>query len=208
MIIHICITVRIDWKITKFIPDCSPVEDQSHTSTCPPGWESRDHTCVACPPGMFRDQAPLCQLCGKASYTATFGSSRCDQCPSGQYTLSLGSRNIKECRSSNFGNRYLSLQNKYNRNQINIYPPRVKHPRNFMTRPTTSTTTTTTPAPTTTTRKSISRSRGYYGGLTHYNSWFVGGQQRQQKQQQSRYSNNNLYSNSYKSRRHRRHRRH
>ena len=198
---------RIDWKITKFIPDCSPVEEQSGISSCPPGWESRDHTCVACPPGMFRDKAPLCQLCGKGSYTDTFGSSRCDPCPGGQYTLSLGSRNIKECRSSNFGSRYLSLQNKYNRHQIEVYPPRVKHPRNFMMRTTTTTTTTTTPAPTTTTPRSISRTRGNYGGLTHYNSWFVGRQHHQQ--QQSRYSNNNnLYSNSYKSRRHRRHRRH
>ena len=100
------ISFRIDWKITKFIPDCSPVEKPSQVGTCPPGWESRDGTCVACPPGMFRDKAPLCQLCGKGTFADSFGSSTCNSCPDGQYTLSLGTRSKSGCRSRNSGNRF------------------------------------------------------------------------------------------------------
>ena len=88
---------RIDWKITKFIPDCSPVE--SSAGSCPAGWEARDGSCVACPPGMFRHQAaPLCQLCGKGTYSDSFGSASCQSCPQSHYTLSLGVRRREGCR--------------------------------------------------------------------------------------------------------------
>ena len=55
---YICSTQRVDWKITKFIPDCSPVEKSSQVGQCPQGWEARDSYCVACSPGMFRSKAP------------------------------------------------------------------------------------------------------------------------------------------------------
>ena len=95
---------RVDWKITKFIPDCSPVE-KSRVGTCPAGWESRDSACVACPPGMFRDKAPLCQLCGKGTFTDQFGSSACSPCPEDHFTISLGSQSRRACRNSVRGNR-------------------------------------------------------------------------------------------------------
>ena len=60
---------RVDWKITKFIPDCAPVQKTAVVGECSQGWEARDNYCVACPPGMYRSQAPLCQLCPKATFS-------------------------------------------------------------------------------------------------------------------------------------------
>ena len=96
---YLCSQYRVDWKITKFIPDCSPLEKAVRPGNCPPGWEARENGCVACPPGMFRDSAPLCQLCGKGSYADTFGSSKCVSCPAGQRTNSLGVRSSRGCRA-------------------------------------------------------------------------------------------------------------
>ncbi len=52
---------RVDWKIRKFIPDCSPVHENRNGRTCEAGWEARDdgRRCVACPPGMSRGQVPI-----------------------------------------------------------------------------------------------------------------------------------------------------
>ena len=73
---------------------------------CPAGWETREGTCVACPPGMYRrDSAPLCQLCGKGTYADSFGSAACINCPQGQHTLSLGMRRPQACKKHS-GNRY------------------------------------------------------------------------------------------------------
>ena len=156
---------------------------------------------MACPPGMFRDIAPLCQLCGKGRYTEGFGSSTCSTCPAGQYTLSLGVRSSKECKSGSSGNRYSgnilldicncrvafatenvfaawSKHNKHKLSSINRgYNPTSMtslqeryHHKN--TRPS-SPRNQPIPATPSTTLKSISGSRGGYGGLTHYNSWLV-----------------------------------
>ena len=95
---YICSTHRVDWKITKFIPDCSPVEKSSQVGQCPQGWEARDSYCVACPPGMFRSKAPLCQLCSKGTFSDSFGLARCSPCAMGHSTNSLGSRSGGECR--------------------------------------------------------------------------------------------------------------
>ena len=97
---YICSGSRVDWKINKFIPDCSPVKKTKSgaAANCPPGWEWRDGLCVACPPGMFRDSAPLCQLCPKGSFSKAFGSQECEQCSAGEYTNSLGSRQATDCR--------------------------------------------------------------------------------------------------------------
>ena len=95
---YICSLHRVDWKITKFIPDCSPVEKTARVGQCPQGWEARDSYCVACPPGMFRATAPLCQLCSKGTFSDTFGSSKCSPCSMGHSTSSLGTRNAGECR--------------------------------------------------------------------------------------------------------------
>ena len=60
---------RVDWKIRKFIPDCSPTHEiQISGRQCEAGWEKRGNQriCVACPPGMYRPQDDhLCQLCPK-----------------------------------------------------------------------------------------------------------------------------------------------
>ena len=66
---YLCIPPnRVDWKIRKFIPDCSPTHEiHLNGRQCEAGWEHRGQsTCVACPPGMYRPQDdPLCQLCPK-----------------------------------------------------------------------------------------------------------------------------------------------
>jgi hypothetical protein len=98
---YICSGSRVDWKINKFIPDCSPVKKTKAGGadrSCPPGWEWRDGLCVACPPGMFRDSAPLCQLCPKGSFSTKFGTRECSLCSPGEYTTSLGSRQPSDCR--------------------------------------------------------------------------------------------------------------
>jgi hypothetical protein len=100
---YICSGSRVDWKINKFIPDCSPgkktkVGGDGADSSCPPGWEWREGLCVACPPGMFRDSAPLCQLCPKGSFSTKFGTRECSLCSPGEYTTSLGSRQPSDCR--------------------------------------------------------------------------------------------------------------
>ena len=147
---YLCSQYRVDWKITKFIPDCSPVEKTPQAGNCPPGWEARENYCVACPPGMFRDSAPLCQLCGKGSYAETFGSSKCVSCPAGQRTNSLGVRSSRGCRPP--PNSVLGLSN-WRR-------------RNFRERQSATTTTT----PRTTTMRQVRRGKSGTG-LTHYNSW-------------------------------------
>ena len=183
---------RVDWKITKFIPDCSPVE-KSRVGTCPAGWESRDSACVACPPGMFRDKSPMCRLCGKGTFADQFGSSACSPCPEDHFTISLGSRSSRACRNSVRGNRinsecaleikfhrlmkFVGLFKKYQLSSINRgwQPPSMTSPPGRY-RPQQLTTTTTTAAPSTTTprSKSSSHSRAHYkGGLTHYNSWLA-----------------------------------
>ena len=95
---YICSAHRVDWKITKFIPDCSPVEKTARVGQCPQGWEARDTDCVACPPGMFRSTAPLCQLCSKGTFSDSFGTGKCSPCPSGHSTSSLGTKSEGECR--------------------------------------------------------------------------------------------------------------
>jgi len=100
---YICSMHRVDWRITKFVPDCSPVEKTSQVGQCPDGWEARDSYCIACPPGMYRKSAPLCQLCPKATYTDSFGSAKCTSCPLGHSTVSLGSRSKSECKISRNG---------------------------------------------------------------------------------------------------------
>lgn len=94
---YICSENRVDWKIAKFIPDCSPVKKTAVAGQCPPGWEARDSYCVACPPGMYRNKAPLCQLCPKSTFSSQYGSSSCHVCPSHHRTVSLGSRKATEC---------------------------------------------------------------------------------------------------------------
>ena len=95
---YICSLHRVDWKITKFIPNCSPVEKTTKVGQCPQGWEARDNYCVACPPGMFRSIAPLCQLCSKGTYSDRFGSPKCSLCSIGHTTTSLGTKSSGECR--------------------------------------------------------------------------------------------------------------
>ena len=68
--VYLCLPPRrVDWKIRKFIPDCSPTHDMPiNGRQCEAGWEQRGSAkkCVACPPGMYRPQTdPLCQLCPK-----------------------------------------------------------------------------------------------------------------------------------------------
>lgn len=94
---YLCSEHRVDWKITKFIPDCSPVKKTATVGKCAPGWEARDSYCVACPPGMYRHQAPLCQLCPKGTFAEKFGSSSCSSCPPHHHTTSLGTRRGSEC---------------------------------------------------------------------------------------------------------------
>ena len=91
---------RVDWKIRKFIPDCSPTHEiQISGRQCEAGWERRgQRTCVACPPGMYRPQDdPLCQLCPKGLYSDQFGSARCVRCPMYHTTRGLGSRRSSQC---------------------------------------------------------------------------------------------------------------
>ena len=48
---YLCNAHRVDWKVRRFIPDCSPVHPLGYND-CEAGWEGRDdNTCVACPPG-------------------------------------------------------------------------------------------------------------------------------------------------------------
>jgi len=101
---YLCSAHRVDWRITKFIPDCSPVERPGRAG-CRAGWEARGGRCLACPPGMFRKSAPLCQLCGKGSYAEGFGSSRCYSCPALSSTPSLGTRKKSDCRAGRTGGR-------------------------------------------------------------------------------------------------------
>ena len=149
---YLCSQYRVDWKITKFIPDCSPVEKTDLVGSCPPGWEAREGECVACPPGMFRDSAPLCQLCGKGSYAETFGSSKCLSCPAGQRTNSLGVRSSRGCRPP--VNSVLGRSNWRGRNFRERLPAQV-----------------TTTTSRTTTISQTKRGGKTGTGLTHYNSW-------------------------------------
>ena len=90
---------RVDWKIRKFIPDCSPVHQLSISGReCEAGWERRDDFCIACPPGMYREQEdPLCQLCPKGLYSDQFGSAKCVRCPLHHTTRGLGSKDSSQC---------------------------------------------------------------------------------------------------------------
>ena len=85
---------RIDWKIRKFIPDCSPTHPLSISGRqCEAGWEQREGQCIACPPGMYRLQKDhLCQLCPKGLYSDQFGSAKCVRCPLHHTTRGLGSK--------------------------------------------------------------------------------------------------------------------
>ena len=87
---YLCSTRRIDWKINRFIPDCTPVKKTRTAGECPAGWESRESTCIGCPPGMFREDSQLCQLCPKGSYSDQFGARSCTKCSFGEYTTGLG----------------------------------------------------------------------------------------------------------------------
>ena len=97
---YLCNAHRVDWKVRRFIPDCSPVHPLGYND-CEAGWEKRDdggQTCVACPPGMYRkDPGLLCQLCPKGMYADQFGSSVCKRCPLGQTTRGLGARRSTDC---------------------------------------------------------------------------------------------------------------
>ena len=87
---YLCSARRIDWKINRFIPDCSPVQ-KAQNGWCPEGMEFRDNDCIGCPPGMYRDASEqLCQLCPKGTYSDQFSSKKCSQCGPGQYTSGLG----------------------------------------------------------------------------------------------------------------------
>ena len=91
---------RVDWKIRKFIPDCSPTHElHLNGRQCEAGWEHRSQSsCVACPPGMYRPQDdPLCQLCPKGLYSDQFGSAKCVRCPMYHTTRGLGSRKAAQC---------------------------------------------------------------------------------------------------------------
>ena len=93
---YLCNNYRVDWEIRRFIPDCSPVKEVD--TECEEGWEQRDGTCVACPPGMFRSGADkLCQLCLKGFYAEGFGSTSCDRCPTHHTTRGMGSRRSAHC---------------------------------------------------------------------------------------------------------------
>lgn len=98
---YLCIPPnRVDWKIRKFIPDCSPTHEiHLNGRQCEAGWEHRGQsTCVACPPGMYRPQDdPLCQLCPKGLYSDQFGSAKCVRCPMYHTTRGLGSRQSTQC---------------------------------------------------------------------------------------------------------------
>ena len=99
---YICNSKRVDWKIRRFIPDCSPVFKNRGRGSCRSGWESRsnNHTCIACPPGMYRKYTKndkLCQLCPKGYYASQFGSSQCMKCQSNHTTKGLGSRRGSSC---------------------------------------------------------------------------------------------------------------
>ena len=95
---YLCNSNRIDWKVRRFLPDCSPVHKLGYSHKCEAGWELRKETCVACPPGMFRSQADkLCQLCPKGLYTDQFGSNICMRCPLSHTTRGLGARKSTEC---------------------------------------------------------------------------------------------------------------
>ena len=98
---YLCIPPnRVDWKIRKFIPDCSPTHELHLKSRkCEAGWEHRGHNkCVACPPGMYRPQDDrLCQLCPKGLYADQFGSATCVRCPLYHTTRGLGSRKSSQC---------------------------------------------------------------------------------------------------------------
>jgi len=95
---YLCSSRRIDWKINRFIPDCSPVEKTKTPGMCPPGWEARDRTCIGCPPGMYRDRLDLCQLCPKGSFSDKFGSHECTKCSQRKHTSSLGSKKSSDCK--------------------------------------------------------------------------------------------------------------
>ena len=90
---------RIDWKIRKFIPDCSPTHPLSISGRqCEAGWEQREGQCIACPPGMYRLQKDhLCQLCPKGLYSDQFGSAKCVRCPLHHTTRGLGSKKASQC---------------------------------------------------------------------------------------------------------------
>ncbi|XP_023338014.1 uncharacterized protein LOC111708775 [Eurytemora carolleeae] len=100
---YLCSSRRIDWKINRFIPDCSPVKKTLTAGMCPEGWEARDNTCIACPPGMYRNTASLCQLCSQGTFSDQFGAKDCQQCSPGEYTNSLGSRHQSDCKPGNYG---------------------------------------------------------------------------------------------------------
>ena len=100
--VYLCLPPRrVDWKIRKFIPDCSPTHQLSiNGRQCEAGWEQRGagKKCVACPPGMYRPQKdPLCQLCPKGLYADQFGSANCVRCPLYHTTKGLGSRKTSQC---------------------------------------------------------------------------------------------------------------
>ena len=200
---YICSQYRVDWKITKFIPDCSPLEKTARPGHCPPGWEARENYCVACPPGMFRDSAPLCQLCGKGSYADTFGSSQCVPCPAGQRTNSLGVRSSRGCRAP--ANSVASRLNGWRRrSQLSHGAFSRTQFTQFSTtaRPTARPTLRTT---STTARSQRGGNQGRTGtGLTHYNSWLR--EQPRQLQHNKRFSEQRY--NNHHNRRLRKHRRH
>lgn len=101
---YICNANRVDWRVRRFIPDCSPLRREDNGRSCESGWETRRNStldadfCVACPPGMYRGQNNrLCQLCPKGLYSDQFGSSKCMRCPLSHTTRGLGSRRSTDC---------------------------------------------------------------------------------------------------------------
>ena len=99
--VYLCLPPRrVDWKIRKFTPDCSPTHGlMINGRACEAGWEQRgSNKCLACPPGMYRPQQdPLCQLCPKGLYSDQFGSAKCVRCPLHHTTRGLGSRKASQC---------------------------------------------------------------------------------------------------------------
>ena len=203
---YICSQYRVDWKITKFIPDCSPLEKTARAGQCPPGWEARESYCVACPPGMFRDSAPLCQLCGKGSYAETFGSSKCVSCPAGQRTNSLGVRSSRGCRApaNSVASRVSGWRRRSQYSQAQFSQSHSQFSTTTTLRPTLRPT-----VRSTTVRPHRGGSHGRTGtGLTHYNSW-LREQPPQLREHQDRFSeqrHNSLHH--HRDRRFRKHRRH
>ena len=120
---------RIDWKIRKFIPDCSPTHPLSISSRdCEAGWEPREGHCIACPPGMYRQQKDhLCQLCPKGLYSDQFGSARCVRCPLHHTTRGLGSKKASQCYYHRPAVRSSLLDRRKPRNKTFMYYNRWMH---------------------------------------------------------------------------------